>query len=120
MTDRTPTLPGIQSLGRATREGSPRRGMSFAPDKGTRPDILATRESAEVRVTALGDIMADPRNVAHDKKVQEEKKHHGEEVAPGAIETPQPGKKPTLEKDTGEAESYQQHAHHHKADDTPE
>jgi hypothetical protein len=64
--------------------------------------------------------MADPRNVAHDKKVQQEKKHDGEEVASGATETPQPGKKPTLEKDAGEAESYQQHAQHHKGDYTPE
>ena len=37
--------------------------------------------------------MTDPRNVAHDKKVKQEKKHHGEHVAPGADETPQPGKK---------------------------
>jgi len=58
--------------------------------------------------------------VAHDKKVQEEKKHHGEEVAPGATATPQPGKKPPLEKETGEAESYQQHAQHQKSDETPE
>ena len=38
--------------------------------------------------------MSDPRNVAHDKKVQQEKKHHGEKVSPDADETPQPGKKP--------------------------
>ena len=37
--------------------------------------------------------MTDPRNVAHDKKVQQEKKHRGEEVAPGSDQTPQPGKK---------------------------
>ena len=37
--------------------------------------------------------MTDPRNIAHDKKVKQEKRHHGEEVAPGAAETPQPGKK---------------------------
>lgn len=41
--------------------------------------------------------MTDPRNIQHDKKVQHEKKHHGEEIAPGAIETPQPGKKPKHE-----------------------
>ena len=41
--------------------------------------------------------MTDPRNVAHDKKVQQAKKHHGEEVAPGADKTPQPGKKPHME-----------------------
>lgn len=57
--------------------------------------------------------MADPRNIAHDKKVMEEKKHHGEEPVPGAVETPQPGKKPELDKETGGSESYQQHAQHH-------
>jgi len=37
--------------------------------------------------------MTDPRNIAHDKKVQQEKKHRHEEVAPGADSKPQPGKK---------------------------
>jgi len=64
--------------------------------------------------------MSDPRNVAHDKTVQQEKKKHGEEVAPGAAETPQPGKKPTLEKVEGAAETYQQHAHHVEPEPTPE
>ena len=64
--------------------------------------------------------MADPRNVAHDKKVQEEKKHHGEEVVPAATETPQPGKKPHLEEDPNKSDSYQQHAQRHMDDDTPE
>ena len=41
--------------------------------------------------------MTDPRNVAHDKKVQQEKKHKHEEVAPGADKTPQPGKKTHME-----------------------
>ena len=40
--------------------------------------------------------MTDPRNVAHDKKVQQEKKHQGEEIAPGAIHAPKPGQKPAL------------------------
>lgn len=40
--------------------------------------------------------MTDPRNVAHDKKVQQEKKHRGEEIAPGAEHAVQPGKKPHL------------------------
>ncbi len=40
--------------------------------------------------------MTDPRNVAHDKKVQQEKKHRGEEIAPGAEHAPQPGQKPAL------------------------
>lgn len=40
--------------------------------------------------------MTDPRNVAHDKKVQQEKKHRGEEVAPDAEHAPRPGLKPAL------------------------
>jgi hypothetical protein len=40
--------------------------------------------------------MSDPRNVAHDKKVLHEKKHHGENPAAGAAETVQPGKKPEM------------------------
>ncbi len=44
--------------------------------------------------------MTDPRNIAHDKKVQTEKKHHHEEIAPGAEHTPQPGKKPHLREKT--------------------
>jgi hypothetical protein len=42
--------------------------------------------------------MTDPRNVAHDKRVAQEKKHHGEEVAPGTQKTPHPGKKTHMEK----------------------
>ena len=41
--------------------------------------------------------MTDPRNIAHDKKVQQEKKHRNEEVAPGGDATPQPGKKTHME-----------------------
>ncbi len=40
--------------------------------------------------------MTDPRNVAHDKKVQQEKKHRHEEIAPGADQKVQPGKKPHM------------------------
>ena len=40
--------------------------------------------------------MTDPRNIAHDKKVQQEKKHRHEEVSPGAANTVQPGKKPQM------------------------
>lgn len=36
--------------------------------------------------------MTDPRNIAHDKKVAQEKKPRGDEVAPGAEKTPQPEK----------------------------
>jgi hypothetical protein len=39
--------------------------------------------------------MTDPRNVAHDKKVQQEKKHRHEESAPTAHAV-QPGKKPHM------------------------
>ncbi|MDG3007777.1 hypothetical protein [Paludisphaera mucosa] len=54
--------------------------------------------------------MSDPRNVAHDKKVQEEKKRHGEEAVPDASETPQPGRKPTLVQNDAPGDTYQQHA----------
>ena len=50
--------------------------------------------------------MTDPRNVAHDKKVQQEKKHRGEEIAPDSEHAPQPGRKPHLE--------------HHASDHPPE
>lgn len=42
--------------------------------------------------------MTDPRNVAHDKKVQQERKHRGEEIAPGSDKTHQPGKKTHMER----------------------
>ncbi len=48
--------------------------------------------------------MTDPRNIAHDKKIASDKAAHGEEIAPGADETPQPGRKPHME--------------HHAAEDT--
>ena len=37
--------------------------------------------------------MGDPRNVAHDKKVIQEKHHKGKDSAKGAGPAPQPGKK---------------------------
>lgn len=40
--------------------------------------------------------MSDPKQIAHDKKVAQEKKHNHEEIAPDAIHKPQPGKKPHL------------------------
>ena len=40
--------------------------------------------------------MSDPRNVAHDKKVIQEKKHHGADPGAGAAETVQPGRKPEM------------------------
>ena len=39
--------------------------------------------------------MTDPRNVAHDKKVAQEKKHRHEESAP-TEHAVQPGKKPHM------------------------
>lgn len=46
--------------------------------------------------------MTDPRNVAHDKKVHQEKKHRGEEIAPGAEHAPQPGQKPAIKQVDGD------------------
>lgn len=40
--------------------------------------------------------MTDPRNIAHDKKVQQEKKHQHVEIAPGAQHAVQPGRKPHI------------------------
>ena len=37
--------------------------------------------------------MSDPRDVAHDKKVSQEKKHHGVAAAPAGALAAQPGKK---------------------------
>ena len=41
--------------------------------------------------------MTDLRNIAHDKKVAQEKKHQGKQVAPGSDKTPEPGKKTHME-----------------------
>ena len=57
--------------------------------------------------------MADPRNVVHDKKVLDEKKHHGERPVPDASETPESGKKPTLVQNDTPGDSYQRHAKLH-------
>jgi len=40
--------------------------------------------------------MTDERNIAHDKKVAQDKKSHGETVVENAAVSPQPGKKPHL------------------------
>lgn len=48
--------------------------------------------------------MTDPRNVAHDKKIQQEKKHQGKEIAPGADKTPAPGKKPPMDSHASDIE----------------
>lgn len=42
--------------------------------------------------------MADPRNIAHDKKVMDEKKHDGEDLSEGVTVAPQPGRKTATEK----------------------
>ncbi len=54
--------------------------------------------------------MSDPRNVAHDKKVMNDKIHHGEDPGAGAAHAPQPGKK------TAAAEKKHEPANHHHAD----
>ncbi|RMQ15263.1 hypothetical protein ALP98_01863 [Pseudomonas viridiflava] len=54
-----------------------------------------------------GIPMTDPRNVAHDKKVQQEKKNHGEEIAPNAEHAPQPGMKPALKHDDDDKQDEQ-------------
>ncbi len=63
--------------------------------------------------------MADPRNIAHDKKVQEEKKHHHEEVVPSAVVTPQPGKKPPLEKEDVAVEGHETFHQHQQHKEEP-
>lgn len=45
--------------------------------------------------------MSDPRNVAHAKKVSQEKKHHGTEATSEDTVTAQPGKKPAAAKKKG-------------------
>ena len=41
--------------------------------------------------------MTAPRNIAHDKKVAQENKHQGDELAPGTDKAPQPGMKTHME-----------------------
>ena len=45
--------------------------------------------------------MADPRNVAHDKKVIHEKQLKGQDLTKGAAHVPQPGKKTGREHEHG-------------------
>ncbi len=45
--------------------------------------------------------MSDDRNVQHDKKVINQKKHEGQDLTQGAAQTPQPGKKTAHEKPHG-------------------
>ena len=66
-------------------------------------------------------IMADPRNIAHDKKVQQEKKHNDEQIGPdNAAVAPQPGKKTPTVKETPTEEPVSSHAtsQHHRDEHT--
>lgn len=50
--------------------------------------------------------MTDPRNIAHDKAVAQDKQHQGQAVVENAAVAPQPGKKPhILDADTGPSNS---------------
>ena len=50
--------------------------------------------------------MTDERNIAHDKTVAQDKKHHGQPVVEHSSMMPQPGKKPPLlDDDTGPSNS---------------
>ena len=40
--------------------------------------------------------MTDKRNIMHDKKVQQEKKHRHQEAKPGAAGKVKPGRKPQM------------------------
>lgn len=53
------------------------------------------------RIWATVEVMSDPRNVAHDKKVIHEKQKHGEDLTAGAAHVPQPGKKTAREEPHG-------------------
>jgi len=44
--------------------------------------------------TKQEDIVTDPRNIAHDKKVADQKRKDGEDASEEAAVQPQPGKKP--------------------------
>src|SRR5690348_16265356 len=93
-------------------------GIIFAYCQVPRSRFLVFRDRARAASPRRGNIMADARNIAHDKMVQDKKKHDGEEVAEGAIVTPQPGRKPKLEEDTGERDTFQQHSRQHQGDET--
>ena len=41
--------------------------------------------------------MTDPRNIAHDKKVLQEKKKHHDEIVSNTEHEPQPGQKPKMQ-----------------------
>jgi hypothetical protein len=76
---------------------------AFSPSTRS-PSISAERSSfaekklAERKKTYLIDSMSDPRNVAHAKKVTQEKKHQGAEARPQDAPAAQLGKKPAATK----------------------
>jgi hypothetical protein len=79
----------LHQRGAQARPGLPRNvGLSYLRGASGANDASSTN---------AGDDMTDPRNVAHDKKVQQAKKHQGQEIAPGADKTPEPGKKTHME-----------------------
>jgi len=58
------------------------------------------------RIRLDRDFMSDPRNVAHAKKVTQEKKHQGTEARPDDTPAAQPGKKAAVaKKKRGRAEA---------------
>lgn len=54
--------------------------------------------SAAAKQRFLEGLMSDPRNVAHAKKVTQEKKHHGDEVKAEDTHAAQTGKKAAAKK----------------------
>lgn len=65
------------------------------------PDLAEFQVGSGCRLgrLRLPSTMSDPRNVAHDKTVISEKKHHGEDPAAHAkADVVQPGKKPAQAK----------------------
>jgi hypothetical protein len=81
------------------------------PDMGSTDPDSSDKHSH----TERDETMADPRNIAHDEKVQEVKKHHHVEAVPAALATPQPGRKPPLEPEDIEVEgreTFHQHQQH--------
>ena len=92
------------ALGRACSRGHDRSGTSIAGSSAG-ITVMPTPERTCARRWRREYVrMTDPRNIAYDKKVASDKAAHSEDIAPGADETPQPGRKPHME--------------HHAADDT--
>jgi hypothetical protein len=57
-------------------------------------ETISDPEMAPVNIPFLEGSMSDPRNVAHAKKVTQEKKHQGTEVTPEDAPVVRPGRKP--------------------------